>query len=55
MARTAEKTNLTDARIAALSIPGRGWSVPAREDAVNRLRGCRNAGMNTGNTPAPIR
>jgi Fe-S cluster assembly protein SufD len=38
MAQAAEKTNLTDARIAALSIPGRGWSVPAREDAVNRLR-----------------
>lgn len=38
MAQTAEKPNLTEARIAALSMPGKGWSVAAREDAVRRLR-----------------
>lgn len=38
MAQTAEKPNLTEARIASLTLPGKGWSVAAREDALNRLR-----------------
>lgn len=38
MAEAALQTNPTEARIAALSLPESGWSVPARQAALVRLR-----------------
>ena len=38
MADAAAKTDLTEAKIESLSMPGGTWSAPAREDAIARLR-----------------
>ncbi|APE43384.1 Fe-S cluster assembly protein SufD [Sulfitobacter alexandrii] len=38
MAQAAEKPNLTETRLATVTLPGKGWSVAAREDALSRVR-----------------
>jgi Fe-S cluster assembly protein SufD len=38
MGQAVEKHDLTEARIAALSMPGQGWTVAARSAALERLR-----------------
>ncbi|QFT59926.1 FeS cluster assembly protein SufD [Sulfitobacter sp. THAF37] len=38
MAQAAEKPNPTETRLAGMTLPGRGWSVAAREDALRRVR-----------------